>query len=52
VLIGGAFFPFPIAILLYWLANNVWTLVQQWIVFRPALDPPLQPAAAGARPPT
>lgn len=32
--IGGAFFPLPIAILLYWLANNVWTLVQQWIVFR------------------
>jgi YidC/Oxa1 family membrane protein insertase len=29
VLAGGLFFPFPIAILLYWLTGNVWTLVQQ-----------------------
>jgi YidC/Oxa1 family membrane protein insertase len=49
-LVGGAFFPLPIAILLYWLANNVWTLVQQWIVFRspdagprPAPAPPVSP---------
>lgn len=46
VLIGGAFFPFPIAILLYWLANNVWTLVQQWIVLGPAADPPRPPEPA------
>lgn len=39
VLVGGAFFP--IAILLYWLANNVWTLVQQWIVLRPDVEPPV-----------
>ena len=33
-LVGGLFFPFPVAILLYWLTNNAWTLVQQWIVHR------------------
>lgn len=32
--VGGLFFPFPVAILLYWLTNNVWTLVQQRLVFR------------------
>lgn len=32
VLVGGLFFP--IAILIYWLANNVWTLGQQWVVYR------------------
>lgn len=31
-LVGGLFFPFPVAILLYWLTNNVWTLLQQWLV--------------------
>jgi YidC/Oxa1 family membrane protein insertase len=53
-LVGGAFFPLPIAILLYWLANNVWTLVQQWIVFRPAAEPPrpIETAAALASPVT
>jgi YidC/Oxa1 family membrane protein insertase len=35
VLIGGAFFPFPVAILLYWLTNSAWTLGQQWLVGRP-----------------
>jgi YidC/Oxa1 family membrane protein insertase len=34
VLLGGLFAAFPIAILLYWLTNNMWTLVQQRIVFR------------------
>jgi YidC/Oxa1 family membrane protein insertase len=34
VLLGGLFAAFPIAILLYWLTNNLWTLVQQRIVFR------------------
>jgi YidC/Oxa1 family membrane protein insertase len=32
VLVGGIFFP--IAILIYWLANNGWTLGQQWVVYR------------------
>jgi len=32
VLVGGFFFP--IAILIYWLANNAWTLGQQWVVYR------------------
>ncbi|HEY0638443.1 MAG TPA: membrane protein insertase YidC [Pseudonocardiaceae bacterium] len=32
VLVGGLFFP--IAILIYWLSNNAWTLGQQWVVYR------------------
>jgi YidC/Oxa1 family membrane protein insertase len=32
VLVGGIFFP--IAILIYWLANNAWTFGQQWLVYR------------------
>jgi YidC/Oxa1 family membrane protein insertase len=32
VLVGGFFFP--IAILMYWLANNAWTLGQQYVVYR------------------
>ncbi|MFD4369313.1 membrane protein insertase YidC [Rhodococcus sp. NPDC058521] len=32
VLVGGPFLP--IAILLYWVSNNVWTYAQQHIVFR------------------
>jgi YidC/Oxa1 family membrane protein insertase len=32
VLVGGAFFP--LAILLYWLSNNTWTLGQQYVVYR------------------
>ncbi|GGM77876.1 membrane protein insertase YidC [Longimycelium tulufanense] len=31
VLAGGPFFP--IAILLYWLSNNIWTLGQQYVVY-------------------
>lgn len=31
VLIGGLFFP--VAILLYWLSNNAWTLGQQYVVY-------------------
>ena len=34
VLLGGLFAAFPVAILLYWLTNNVWTLVQQHVVSR------------------
>jgi YidC/Oxa1 family membrane protein insertase len=33
-IVGGLFFPFPIAILLYWLTNNAWTMVQQHLVHR------------------
>jgi YidC/Oxa1 family membrane protein insertase len=42
---GGLFFPFPIAILLYWFTQNVWTLVQQHLVFR-RMD--AEPARVGA----
>jgi YidC/Oxa1 family membrane protein insertase len=48
VLIGGAFFPFPVAILLYWLTNSAWTLVQQWLVHRSS-PRPLQGAATATR---
>jgi YidC/Oxa1 family membrane protein insertase len=34
VLLGGLFAAFPVAILLYWLTNNLWTLGQQHIVSR------------------
>lgn len=39
VLVGGAFFPFPVAILLYWLTNSAWTLVQQWLTLGPTPGP-------------
>jgi YidC/Oxa1 family membrane protein insertase len=32
--IGAAIFPFPIGLLIYWLANNAWTLMQQAVVYR------------------
>jgi YidC/Oxa1 family membrane protein insertase len=32
VLVGGPFLP--VAILLYWLSNNIWTLAQQHVVNR------------------
>lgn len=32
LLVGGPFLP--LAILVYWLANNFWTLAQQWLVYR------------------
>ncbi|MPZ64264.1 MAG: membrane protein insertase YidC [Pseudonocardiaceae bacterium] len=32
VVIGGPFFP--LAILLYWLSNNAWTLGQQYVIYR------------------
>ncbi|RZS37598.1 YidC/Oxa1 family membrane protein insertase [Herbihabitans rhizosphaerae] len=34
VVVGAAFFPFPIGLLVYWLANNSWTLMQQHFVYR------------------
>ena len=37
VILGGLFFTFPIAILLYWLTNNCWTMVQQHLVHK-AMD--------------
>jgi YidC/Oxa1 family membrane protein insertase len=51
---GGVLFPFPVAILLYWLTSNVWTLVQQHLVYR-ALDRartavPVRAAVAAPRP--
>lgn len=33
-LIGGTLFAFPVVTLLYWLANNVWTLGQQAVLHR------------------
>lgn len=33
VLIGPVFFPMPLAIILYWFSNNIWTFAQQHIVF-------------------
>jgi YidC/Oxa1 family membrane protein insertase len=51
VVVGGLFFPFPVAILLYWLTNSTWTLVQQWLVHRRAgTDPPVPPSAAATPP--
>ncbi|MGQ0719404.1 MAG: membrane protein insertase YidC [Pseudonocardiales bacterium] len=32
VVAGGPFFP--VAILIYWLSNNLWTLAQQWLVYQ------------------
>ena len=34
VVISGLFFPIPIGLLLYFLATNVWTWVQTWLVHR------------------
>lgn len=33
-LVGGILFAFPVVILLYWLANNAWTAVQQVVLHR------------------
>jgi YidC/Oxa1 family membrane protein insertase len=55
VLVGGAFFPFPVAILLYWLTNSAWTLAQQWWVLgttspAPGAAPPApRPPGGGSR---
>ncbi len=47
VVVGGLLLPFPVAILLYWLTNNTWTLAQQWLVHRrTAADGPAPPPAA------
>jgi YidC/Oxa1 family membrane protein insertase len=54
VLLGGLVAAFPVAILLYWLTNNVWTMVQQHVVYRrfaaeDAVRPPVpaEPVPAG-----
>jgi YidC/Oxa1 family membrane protein insertase len=59
VLLGGLVAAFPVAILLYWLANNLWTLGQQHVVFRklaaeeaqrPASAPVVEPEPVAAEP--
>lgn len=58
LMVGGLLFPFPLAILIYWLTSNVWTLVQQFLVYRrlapvPPAAPtrtPVIPPRPGARP--
>lgn len=51
VLVGGAFFPFPVAILLYWLTNSAWTLAQQWLVLGSTTAPAPGAAPPAPRPP-
>jgi YidC/Oxa1 family membrane protein insertase len=62
VLLGGLVAAFPVAILLYWLTNNVWTMAQQHVVHRrlaaeddrrppgPVHPPPQAPPAPALRP--
>ena len=50
VLLGGLLAAFPVAILLYWLTNNLWTLVQQRIVFRRLAAEEARPAGPGRVP--
>src|SRR3954447_25369596 len=52
-IVGGLFFPFPIAILVYWLTSNAWTLAQQHLVGRivEREQPPIPVRAAPVRPP-
>lgn len=53
-IVGGLFFPFPIAILVYWLTSNAWTLGQQHvigrIVAREQPPAPVRVPAAAPRP--
>jgi YidC/Oxa1 family membrane protein insertase len=49
VIAGGLFFPLPIAILLYWLANSAATLAQQHLGHR-AMATETTHAAAGRKP--
>jgi YidC/Oxa1 family membrane protein insertase len=54
VIAGGVLLPFPVAIGVYWLTSNVWTLAQQHLVQRrldrlPAQPPP-RPTVAAPRP--
>ncbi len=56
VLIGGSFLP--VAVLIYWLSNNVWTLAQQHYAQRQSADPeavstdPITPRPAAPAPKT
>jgi YidC/Oxa1 family membrane protein insertase len=56
VIAGGLFGGFPVAILLYWLTNNVWTLVQQRLVHgyldRHPVELTKKPATDGGAPAT
>jgi YidC/Oxa1 family membrane protein insertase len=53
LLVSGLLLPLPVAILVYWLTSNAWTLVQQRVAER-YLDrtgpPPARAAAAAPRP--
>ena len=50
VLLGGLVAAFPVAILLYWLANNLWTLAQQHVVFRKLAEEEARRPAVVAEP--
>jgi YidC/Oxa1 family membrane protein insertase len=52
VIASGLLFPFPLGVLLYWLASNLWTLAQQAYVvrFRPPADDADAPAGRGDPP--
>ncbi|GAA1830217.1 membrane protein insertase YidC [Pseudonocardia ailaonensis] len=56
VVAGGLFFAFPIAILVYWLTGNAWTLAQQHLITKKldreeAALPPVVAVAESARGP-
>lgn len=44
-IVGGLFFPLPIAILLYWLANSAATMAQQHLAHRATATETTQPTA-------
>jgi YidC/Oxa1 family membrane protein insertase len=58
LVVSGLVFPFPVGVLIYWLTSNVWTLVQQQLVYRRldrATPPtpvrtPVTPPRPGAKP--
>lgn len=37
---------FPVGVLLYWVTTNVWTIGQQWVMFRNITPPEVKPAKA------
>ncbi len=62
LLISGLLFAFPLGVLLYWVTNNVWTMGQQYYVFKrmpqktanatsgPAVDTKLLAPKVGQKP--
>lgn len=50
MLVSGFFFPVPIGVLLYFLANNVWTFGQQHFLTDRAETPPPKKKAVAPRP--